>query len=202
VKVYAPDIAYRGTRSYVHSTDLYEEILTGCEHAGLGTADGPLALRFRRALRVQPDICFLTPGDDRGADAAGEFFLTIAGQQVIGMVRPTRRPMTRHKPYDERPIWERATLSGDTIVLREATGAAPIEVVTALGVLQHRTLYPPAPARRWMLGRIELVRPLIASDAGGVAITLRQQIGGRMTRSSIASDGAALGSMDFLLAEA
>ena len=200
--VYTPDVAYRGTRTYVHSTDLYAEILAGCEQLDLGIPDGPMQLRFRRALTAQPAICFTITVDDGGADPAVEFFVTIAGQRVAGMVRATTRPVTRRASYDERPIWDRAILRGTVIALREECAAAPIEVLTALAVLQHRALCPPAPGNRWMLGRLELARPLRSIDAGALEVTLCRQIGGRMTRSTIASDGAALGQMDFILGEA
>ena len=53
-----------------------------------------------------------------------------------------------------------------------------------------------------MLSRIDLERPLAADEMAPVTITLRQHVGGRMTRSTIAGREGTLGSMEFVLAPA
>jgi hypothetical protein len=201
MKIHAPQIAFRGTRTYLHSTDLYEEILAGSAFTGLGKPDGPLTMKMRRTLVLQPELCYLEPDEDVDVAAAPtEFVVTVAGRGVRGIVRETIGAVTRRKGYDERPIWEVARLWGQTVAARATTGATPIEVVTALGVLLHRTLYPPSPNTRWMLGRLDLARPLAGADIPSIEITLRQQIAGRMTRSTIVVAGGALGTMEFILA--
>lgn len=200
MKVHAPDMAFRGTRTYLHSTDLYEAILAGCEVTDLGTADGRLFLKIRKTLTCQPELCFLAPGETGDPAGAGaDFIVTVGGYPVAGFVRETGRPVTRRKEYDERSIWDCASVSGMTITVRKPSLAAPIEVVTALGVLQHRTVYPPKDGSRWMLGRIDLARPLRHADVAALEIMLRQHIGQRMTRSTIAAAGVTLGTMEFLL---
>jgi hypothetical protein len=202
VNTYRLDIAFRGPRNYLHSTDLYEEIVGTCDRFGRRIVDGPIVLKMRRRLTFQLEASLYEPGEKTDlAEAGAEFVVATANGTIYGAIRETTTPTVQRKPYDETPIWDRAILDGDTIALREPSGARPIEVLTALAVLQHRQFRPPPSGHRWMLGRLELHRPLAEGDAFGIRIKLAQQIGARMTRSTVLSaDGAPLGSLHFVLA--
>jgi hypothetical protein len=199
VKLYAPELSFRGTRNYIHSTDLYEHLLAGSVAAGVGGVDGPIVLKFRRRIASQPEYAFQVAGDETSG-ASSEFVLTIGGEPVRGVIRESGRPVDRRREYDERSIWDAAAVSGNTITGRPPSGTAPIEAVTALGVLHLRTLFPPPDGSRWMLARIDLKRPLDIEQLDPVTIVLRQQVVGRMTRSVIEHPGGSLGSMEFVLA--
>jgi hypothetical protein len=194
-------MSFRGSRSYLHSTDLYETLLRACKESGLGTVDGPISLKIRRKLERQPRFELYEPDEEPMlAGCSAEFTAAVAGRTVVGSARESDRPVTQRTRYNETLIWDRASIAGETITLREQTGATAIEVITALAVLHHRTLLPPAAEWRWMLSRLGLARPLVRADAAAVKITLRRQLGGQMTRSDITVRGDALGSLEFVLA--
>ena len=52
--VHAPFIALRGIRIYIHSTDLYDEILIGARAAGWPPVDGAIELRCRLPITTRP----------------------------------------------------------------------------------------------------------------------------------------------------
>ena len=51
--VHEPVAEFRGARDYVHSTDLYDEIVRGAEALGLNFA-GPVDLRIKARITRQP----------------------------------------------------------------------------------------------------------------------------------------------------
>ncbi len=194
--IHRPVVVLRGSRHYVHSTDLYPEMLRGAERLGLGRVDGPIDLKLRHLIATQPEFHY---GAAPGMEAPATFLIRVAATDVEGWIGASDRPVTDRCAYDEAKIWERAVLEDRTIRMTDDPGMEPIEVVTALGVLQHRKILPPATGRRWLLARLQLARPLRAGDATACRIELTQTAGRTMTRSVIATPTEVLGSMTFIL---
>jgi hypothetical protein len=194
-----PAAAFRGTRDYVHSTDIYEEILAGARAIG-GTPDGPMDLRLRGRMTRRPAYHFR-----RGARAAAGNAAPASADIVLGgkawtvEVLETDEPITARKPYDETPVWSRVRQEGETFRVNEDTGARPIETVTAIGVLLHRALFPPPPGKRWMLARLSLERPLDDRDSRHIAVSLDKRLGGSTTRTRLTGEDAVFGTMMFML---
>jgi hypothetical protein len=200
--VCVPIVAYRGTRTYIHSTDLYIELMAAAGTIGLALG-GPVDLRFKRAITTQVEIHFDGEVESPEAGAAPARF-AIGGRNrvVFGRIVATDRPVTGRKTYDERRIWDIAQIDGHSVTLSGGAGYAPIEVVTALGVLLHNTALAPPPGSRWLLSRLSLDRPLRPTDAVEMKIAITHAIGRTMTRSSLAASDGAIGNMDFIVGTA
>lgn len=200
--VRVPIVAYRGTRTYVHSTDLYIELMAAAVTLGLAL-DGPVDLRFKRAITSQVEFHFdgEVESDEAGA-APARFAIGSGDRTVFGRIAATGLPVTGRKPYDEHRIWDLARIDGRSVTLSGNTGCAPIEVVTALGVLLHNTIHKPPLGSRWLLSRLALDRPLRATDAVEMKVAITREIGRTMTRSSLAASEAAIGTMDFIVGTA
>jgi len=56
--VHAPLVMLRGSRNYVHSTDLYCELMVGAKAAGLAMIDGIVTLDIRSPITTQPEFHF------------------------------------------------------------------------------------------------------------------------------------------------
>jgi hypothetical protein len=204
--VHAPVVSFRASRTYVHSTDLYPELMAGAAAAGWTPIDGVVDLRFRSRITTQPEFHFAPedwPESANGAEnVAGEFDLCVGSRLRRGWIAASGRPVEGRKPYDERPIWDLAVLSERRVRITGDSNMAPIEVITALGLLLHRTELPPASDRRWLLARLSLLRPLEPADARGTVVTMDHVIAGAMTRSSLAASRGLIGTMTFILAAA
>jgi hypothetical protein len=194
--IHCPLVMLRGSRNYVHSTDLYPELLRGAELLGLGRVDGPIDLKLRHLIATQPEFHY---GVAPAPEAPATFLIRVAATDIEGWIGASDRPVTDRCAYDEAKIWERAVLEDRTIRMTDDPGMKPIEVVTALSVLQHRKLLPPATGRRWLLARLQLARPLRADVATECQIRLTQTAGRSMTRSVIATPTEVLGTMTFIL---
>jgi hypothetical protein len=199
--VHAPTFKFRGTRDYVHSTDMYIELLAGANAAGFSPIDGIVNLGIRRRITTQPEFHFGVELEDKNVCPA-TFQLGTRTGVVFGAIVASNRPVVGRKPYDESPIWSEARVDGNRAEITCDTGLRPIEVVTALCTFQHRQMYPPPVEKRWLLARLSLVRPLRAQDARAVTISVDRTVGKSITRSTIRSPTERLGELDFILGSA
>jgi hypothetical protein len=196
--VHAPAFKFRGTRDYVHSTDMYTELLVGAHAAGFSPIDGVVHLGVRRWITTHPEFHFgLEPKDKTPCPAT--FQLGTGTRIVSGAIVASNRPVVGRTPYDESPIWGNARLDGNCAEIIGDTGMRPIEVVTALCAFHHRQTYPPPVGKRWLLARLFLGRPLQPQDTTAVTISIDRIVGHSMTRSTIRSPVGRLGELDFIL---
>jgi hypothetical protein len=193
---FSPPAAFRGTRDYVHSTDIYEAIDWGARAAGF-PPNGDIDLRMHAKIVNRPEYRFSPDPRDAAAGAATAR-MVLGGAQWWVEIAETGEPVSRRKSYDESAIWDAAVLAGNAISLGSDVGSRPIETVTALAVVLHKTLLPPEPGKRWLLARLLLKRPLAVHDARDATITLTKQLG-QVTRSVVAGSGGEFGEMTFIL---
>lgn len=189
----------RGTRRYVHSTDLYETIVSVLRDAGLPVG-GTIDLRIRSVLLTQPIYTVSMAGAPAVPGAAA----TCSVGDGEGAVRvdavPSDRPVVGRREYDETPAARLSTITDRTAVLAGDTGLAPIEAVTALAVHLHKVVLPPPSGQRWMLAQMRTIRPLAPSDSRDLTLTIDRVVGGTMTRTSIAAEDGSIGTLMFILA--
>lgn len=195
--VYRPIVALRGARSYVHSTDLYAEILSGAQALFGAPCQGPLTITFRALCAGTPRI-FYCKSDPSEGEPVAEFSIGVAHLRVAGAVLSEPPCVSARKPYDETRICAAATIDGDAIASQRDVGAEPIEVLTALGVALLNTRLPPK-GSKWLLGKLQLTRPLRGEDAGGIRLALRANAAGNVAQLQALSEGQALGNMMFML---
>jgi hypothetical protein len=196
--VYAPTFEFRGTRDYVHSTDIYMELLAGADSGGFSPIDGIVNLKIRRWITAQPEFRF---GEELQGpiEPPATFQLGTRSGIISGLIVASDRPVVGRHPYDESPVWRKARVDGNRAAVTGDTGMRPIEVVTALCAFHHRQMYPPPVDRRWLLARLSLRRPLRPHDATAITLSLDRIVGKIMTRSSIHAPMERLGEIDFIL---
>ena len=199
--VHAPAFKFRGTRDYVHSTDMYAELLAGANAAGFSPVAGIVDLGVRRWIRTQPEFHFGAELEEKNSPPA-TFRLGTRIGIVFGAIVASDRPVIERIAYDESPIWTKARIDGNCAEISGETGMRPIEVLTALCAFHHRQMYPPPVGKRWLLARLSLVRPLRPQDAKAITISLDRMVGKVMTRSTIRASMERLGELDFVLGSA
>jgi hypothetical protein len=197
--VYEPEARLRGSRDYVHSTDLYEEIEAGAKAAGLGF-EGPIDFRIRAKITHRPRYVYKRVGEPVGSNVAtcafnngNEAWVVVVNEQEIAVIE--------RKPYDEGPAVQFSVIDGVKASLVSPTGMRPIEALTALAVHLHKTSLLPPSGERWMLGRLTLCRALMTKDASLLTLEIDKQISKSTTRTRITAHGGVIGSMVFILAK-
>ena len=197
--VFEPEARLRGSRDYVHSTDLYEEIAAGAAQARLEFS-GPLDFRIRAKITHRPRYAYQAAGEPVGANAATCTFRN-GGENFVAVVRETDELVMERKPYDEGPAARLSTITGQKAALHGPTGMRPIEALTALAVHLHKTALPPPSGLRWMLGQLTTSRALLAEDASQLTLEIDRQIGKATTRTRITAHDGVIGNMIFILAK-
>lgn len=194
---YFPEAAFRGSRTYVHSTDLYEEIVRAITKAGLGF-EGPIDFRMKSMIVKRPIYRISrTPEPMPGAAATCAF--SDAGARRLISIIETDQPIMLQKAYDESPVAIQAHVQDRSALLSGETGMRPIEAITALAVQMHKIVLPPPPVRRWMLAQLLIRRPLEPSETSRLALTIERLVGTGMTRTRVDAADGPLGSMVFIL---
>jgi hypothetical protein len=194
---FRPVAAFRGGRDYVHSTDIYQQILDGAALNGWSIR-GPMDLRINRKMTRQLTYRYSTsPGVDTKLTGASG---TIELNEKIWHVelQEIGDPVGDTKPYDEALIWGAAKFGDADARLEQDVGMQPIEVVTALAVHLLKQRFAPMTGQRWLLARLELKRLLRAEDAGDIRIVVDRRIGGNITRSRIEAVDGRIGAMTFI----
>jgi hypothetical protein len=192
-----PPVAFRGSRDYVHSTDIYEEIVSGAKLANLFPS-GRIDLHIRRKIVSRP-IYLFTREAFAGEEDAAYANIELSGLKWLVRVVNTAHPVEATKAYDEQRIFDASFIEENRIFLRQNIGMRPIEVVTALSVRLHKTLFPPGPLQRWLLGRLNVSRPLDSRDSEFMAIEIERRIGKNITRARVIAKDRAIGSLTFML---
>jgi hypothetical protein len=195
--LYTPSVKLRGSRSYVHSTTLYNEFMTGAAHHSL-TVEGPIALVTRQLIFNQPEFAFNTSLDSSQNDARALFSFTSRGVGWNCVVSEGLRLVVQSEPYDESRIRECAVIHEDTIRIGKFVGARSIEVVTSLTLLLHEKMFRIPNGKKWFLARLRLSRALTDDDAGLIAIRLLKHVGLTLTRSGIWVDSEQIGHIEFM----
>jgi hypothetical protein len=190
-------LCFKGDRTYLHGTDVYEAAVERlrAEWPGL---DGRCRFLFHRLARrpLAALVDRFAPGVARPNGCAAEMHVTGGPVEAsVWFVERDGAVDCRH-PYDEDAVVRGVTLSANEISLAEPPPNRAIEVVVALTKRLHYAALAPA-AGRWLFVRLDLRRLLRPGDARGVAVRLAGPARAALTRSEIVVRGEPLGSIYF-----
>jgi hypothetical protein len=194
-------MCFKGSRTYLHGTDLYNSLCSVVPQAsGLDIA-APLRISIHRLVTHECDMLLSAPGEAIGKPDKvwAEFFFSSNKGQVSGWMHETGRPVQCRYEYAEEMIERKSTVdqAKSLISIAEDTGFSPIEVAVAITKKMHYTLIPTA--AKWLFTKLELKRLLKAEDARSLHVRLEHNFNNRLTKSSVISDGAVIGHIYFSL---
>jgi hypothetical protein len=180
------NLPFRGTRGYLHGTDLYNEMM---KVGGERLPDGPMHWQFHALLRKQPDLVLdveelaewrLRP-NYRGE---GRFGVRENARSVV-MVE-SERPVVERKDCNEVEV-----VSGAVVEISERTAFLPraavgdaIEKVVFLNKHLHFKVLPGV-VEPWLFAKLELKWRLAVTAIDEVKLVLRQVLGNRFTKTEI-----------------
>lgn len=194
------DLAFRGSRDYLHGTDLYETIT---HLPGLDVGTGSLGITFHSRLRNQPDLLLLDEQDfswRNNPAFRGELRIGEGSSAVQGVLLESARPIVARKPCNEPAVaaFGEVDVEARRAFLKEGVEGSPIEQIVFLNKKLHQLALPEL-GTKWLFARLELVAPLNTPPQGGFSLHLAQVLGGRFTRTNIEKNGQRLGTLFFSL---
>ena len=190
------DISYKGSRQYIHGTDLFNAI----QAAASGTISGKGAYVNKFGLsRFAYHLCELCLDQCAGTGAKvgeGELTLDDGSHTTFSLYETSQRP-TERRPYDEDSMVAVAAFDGQSATLQAPIGYTTIEVVIALTkVLNYRLATPKQ--GKWVFGKIELNQAL-PTIKESVTITRTKGVPGRFSVNEIVIDGRNVGAIHFIV---
>lgn len=192
------ELTFRGERTYLHGTDLYQGIL-----AALGDTapPGPVSLTFHSLLKNQPDLIF--GAEDlrqlrEDPTFRGELRLGSRDALVHAALMESTRPVTLRRPCNEVDVTTTAVVdeAGKFASIHEPQTGCPIEQVVFLNKHLHLHLLPHL-SPKWLFARLELTTPLPQQSPRSLKVVLKQVLGNRFTRSEVLFDDLRVGHISF-----
>lgn len=179
------DIPFKGSRDYLHSTDMIEAIRAAVASCGVVMEDQRVVIGFRAFARHACTLAFGGPGERLARPDRATAFVQIGegANQRLGWVVEGAEEVERRIPYDEDSICRQGVITERTIRLGQAVGFRTVEIAVALTKHLHHTLFP-EPGKRWMLTKLDLVNPFVESGGAGMEVAITS-IQGPVTRSHV-----------------
>lgn len=192
------ELAYKGSRAYLHGTDMYNAIMEYMGHAMPQHVRGPLKMVMHEFARNQVDLLYSVGAErcPRPENARLEFSLA---DDVSGWLSETDRPVRSNCPYPENEIVAGSRIEGQAITAAPGTSFSAIEVLVSLTKHLHSTLRP-GPAG-WAFTRLELQRPLEDRDKDNLQVEILHALGNRLTKSAVRTGNIPLGHIYFSAVE-
>lgn len=198
--IHKPEAVFRGSRDYVHSTDLYDEIAAGAAAGGLEFR-GPIDLRISKRITRAPLYSYIQESATiKGFPAICSF--QCGHETWHCQITESKARIEKRRSYKSHDAHNLAEISGKRIALREECGLRPIETITSLAVALHNNAFPPDVSNKWLLVRLALEKPLESDCTSYVTLALDRLIGQTMTTTTITGRSGRVGMMMFLLSGA
>ena len=190
------ELGYKGTRGYLHGTDMYNAIIEYLGRIAPQHLNSPVKMVIHDFCRNQCDMLYSIGPDrcPRPDNARLEFYIS---NNISGWLKETDRLVLARRPYPEDEIVANGRIEGQSIlaVSDAPYSFSPIEVLVSLTKRLH--LIVRSDAVRWAFTRLELQRPLQGSDSRSLQVELLQSIGNRLTKSAVRVGTVPLGHIFF-----
>lgn len=190
------ELGYKGTRDYLHGTDMYNAIMEYLDRVAPRYLPSPLKMVIHDFSRNQCDMLYSIGAErcPRPENARLEFYLS---DNVSGWLRETDRLVLARRPYPEDEIVANSRIEGQAIFAAAdaACSFSAIEVLVSLTKRLH--LIVRSGSARWAFTRLELQRPLQDGDSGRFQVELLQTLGNRLTKSAVRVGNVPLGHIFF-----
>lgn len=191
---------YKGSRTYVHGTDMYN---TACRYLHASGISSVQNIDFAiHRLTTNNLKTHVWPVEEIPPDYDPSVSLRFAqgGQQFVMGLFETDVPITCRYPYDEDSIAQSSTLSPQnrSIALQNSTPYTSIEVIVALNKVLMQTLFADVPGK-WYFTRLRLKEELPVATNSAFLLKQTRSLGSRLTQSQIFMNEVSIGDIFFSL---
>ena len=192
---------FKGDRTYVHGTDLYNSICEYLEERCSGSMPA-IDLWIRKVVTHNMEGCVLDEDEDEATPSPPAVLCRFesGGRAQKLCLFEQESLVTCRYAYDEERIVRAAELllEAKRIRLTEHLPFTLVELAVAMNKELVGQLFRPAEGK-WYFTRLNLERPLPTDYSSHVTVSFEASSGSRLTRSSIIVDGLAYGHIFFSL---
>jgi len=177
------DLPFKGSREYLHSTDLYPALMEVARES-FGPQAWVHSLTIRRPFKRIIQVSF-----DPVEVSSGSFRIRNGGQDVPGWLLETDRLVTRRVPYDTSPLSAAAVSgSGCARILEALPGFPVLDVLVSL----LKLVSDQVDRRHWLICQLNLDVQL--AEIFPVGVRIRNNLAGKFLVYDILQSGTVIGS--------
>jgi hypothetical protein len=188
---------FKGTRNYVHGTDMFNAMTSSCPSSSMNN------LRFTIHDIVQTPLCQLywTDRKDELGDIADirvrcQFVINGSTQWLVLTQGEGEITSGARYDFDEEKIISRCLMEAGAIRLVQKSQYTFIENIVAMNKHMHQQLFPEADGK-WMFTRIDL--DVLCDEQENLALEFKHNMNFRLTKSDVLVSGNKVGDIYFSL---
>ncbi len=124
------EMSYRGSRNYLHGTDIYPSVMAAVERERTTRVEGPVSLMFKNFSDYQLDMFLFDPEEIPDKPTNAMVFFSIGdNDKSHGWLVKSTRPVKERRAFDEIAI-DRQTLYTDKKASVQANlDLPPIDII-------------------------------------------------------------------------
>lgn len=190
-------IPFKGSRDYLHGTDIFDQVLLILtkENAGfLDVFEISFHAMAREPLRLiigeEPaNARAAAVGYYQGNDGRVRFWLSETDGEIVGRV-----------PYPENEVVRKMAFSQDsaTAAISPTSGFSNIEVWIPMVKEMHTRIFPDVDGK-WVFARAKMSAYSLDHSAAEYGVKLASKLGHKLTRNEVFLDGRKVGDIFFSL---
>ncbi len=186
---------YKGSRTYIHGSDIYDRINNMAPSLAKDAGAYCSHVAFRRFAKNDCALAMKLPA---ASDLVAEATIRRRGgiDLPVWLRELQIAPVGRYE-FDEESLVASPSIEGNEISGVATAGYTTIETVIALTKKLNYALVPYPPGK-WVLGQLELPRPL-PQHCQRLMIRRKSVIGGRFSANEMWLDGELHGTMRFIV---
>ena len=195
------DVPFKGQRDYIHSADVYHAVLSHlAAEVGLENCDD-VRLIFRSFARTSIRVGSESPSEATEPNAT--FTCLIKGEKLRLSLMETGDEVVLRVAYPEHEIVNRCSIDTDAreVSLNYDAGLANfdlMEIIVAMNKAMHLSSFKEHPGK-WLFTETRNLKPLFNQPWQRLQIRLKNELGVKLTRSTIEIDGENVGYLCFSL---
>ncbi len=193
------DFEFKGSRAYVHGTDMHNCMLAQLNNSFDSSDLRSLRLTIHRRTSAQGMLLLADVGEvmQRPQHGVAEITATTPQGARHCWLTETGEPVTGRYPYDEEEIVALCQIADNEISIAAKTDYTPVEVVVAMNKALHLHAINDTDIK-WLFTRLQLERPFQPKDALSFKVTLSRRFAAdKLTQSAIFAGGQLLGHIYF-----
>jgi hypothetical protein len=183
---------FKGSRDYVHGTDMFNQTLAWLHETGVEPREIDFA--FHRIARRQITAI---PGAAEGLEPVAVCNFTAAGERQRVVLVERDAPVTDRYPYPEDEIVSAMEVDASARrgVLRGRVDYSDVELAVAMTKALHQRVF--GPASKWLFVRARFPQYTRQSQPAERSVAIVASFHGKLTRTEVAFDGAKAGEIHF-----
>lgn len=186
------NIPFKGSRKYVHSTDLWNSV-TACFYPAGPPADTRMLMNFRRLATNLPAV--LAVETSKREYAFADLLIESPNARKVFVLAETDQPVTGRVECPESWLVPHIVVDTESASLGGQTGASPIEMIVATCKKLH--LLSVDDSVKWLATRLNLPISLSIGKDDVIEVRLKRRLSSLATLSEVLVNSEKLGEIAF-----